>query len=55
MSEQELKPCPFCGGPATTWKECQDDVLCLFAPVYGCRSCDVSFWRPKEWNRRAGE
>ena len=53
--EVMLKPCPFCGGPATTWNECYDDVWCLFAPVCGCESCCVSFRRFEMWNRRAKE
>ena len=53
----ELKPCPFCGGEATSLRQ----KLVHTEPLYSivCKSCGAStLWQPtlsdaeEKWNRR---
>lgn len=49
----ELKPCPFCGGPCV---ERQYEAYSLDSSFYsiGCAACDLYFLgAPKTWNTRA--
>lgn len=53
MSE-ELKPCPFCGGEAKTWRQ---GIIRFLMVSCSNDSCGVYFSRngftPDEWNTRA--
>lgn len=52
---EELKPCPFCGGKATVWKE---DAVWFDITWIGCEECEVQLREyadkrgSKKWNRR---
>lgn len=58
----ELKPCPFCGGKASlykengeVWIECEN-CHCGTAFVNGASSIEVKMSAViKDWNRRVGE
>lgn len=65
--DEELKPCPFCGGEAYFRSRYSEDlathqtVLWKFA---GCSHCDISFGIPdgydcgtaiEQWNKRAAQ
>lgn len=46
----ELKPCPFCGGEATT-NERHKDLQGKYYLV-GCRDCNLDMFTPEDWNTR---
>lgn len=51
MSEEELKPCPYCGGEAVYYDTYRFSVHCL-----DCKA-STAYWNGKEyaivaWNRR---
>lgn len=52
---EELKPCPFCGGKATIWKE---DAVWFDITWIGCKECGVQLRKYadnrgiKTWNKR---
>lgn len=59
MHENELKPCPFCGGGVDVW-DTEYGVIC----VIECANCKTRFVFPwtrkgtelfKFWNRRTSE
>lgn len=60
MTSTDLKPCPFCGGEATTWSydpydgyQGRNEVYCA-----GCKTCGVHYssstktTATDKWNRR---
>lgn len=49
MKTPELKPCPFCGGPAET-NDGGDSVYGRFWWAVGCSSCDVVFCDREKWD-----
>lgn len=57
MTEQKLKPCPFCGGKAKVW----EDLFIRFSWTTYCVKCGASVREgTKEkvieaWNKRVGE
>lgn len=52
---EELKPCPFCGGKASVWKE---DAVWFDITWIGCEECGVQLRKYadnrgiKKWNKR---
>ena len=46
MSNQELKPCPFCGGEADVYMGYTTDLVC-------CTRCPVHDLNREDWNTRA--
>jgi Lar family restriction alleviation protein len=62
MTNEELKPCPFCGGEAEIkkTKQCWTEAYSVVCKDKGCRGHAVKPLRDKEaaivaWNRRAAD
>ena len=36
MSEQQMRPCPFCGGTDTHWTHCMEEAHIV------CETCDIT-------------